>query len=154
MQRFFKATWAQSKHIYCRLISYDKIYVLRVKKCPYYRPQRSWAKVIFSQVCVKNSVHGGGGEEGVCLSACWDTPPPMSRSPWEQTPPPSGSRHTPRTRHTPLDQAHPWTRHTPPDQAHPPPRGSRLQHTVNEQPVRILLECILVVYSLQKMKTN
>ena len=25
-----------------------------------YRPQRSWAKVIFSEVCVKNSVHGGG----------------------------------------------------------------------------------------------
>ena len=23
----------------------------------YYRPQRSWAKVIFSQACVKNSVH-------------------------------------------------------------------------------------------------
>ena len=23
-------------------------------------------------MCVKNSVHGGGG---VCLSACWDTPP-------------------------------------------------------------------------------
>ena len=27
----------------------------------YYRPQRSWAKVIFSQACVKNFVHGGGG---------------------------------------------------------------------------------------------
>ena len=25
-----------------------------------YRPQRSWAKVIFSEACVKNSVHGGG----------------------------------------------------------------------------------------------
>ena len=25
----------------------------------YYRPQRSWAKVIFSEACVKNSVHGG-----------------------------------------------------------------------------------------------
>ena len=33
--------------------------------------------------------------------------------------------------------------HTPPDQADPPP-GSRLQHTVYERPVRILLECILV----------
>ena len=31
-----------------------------------YRPQRSWAKVIFSQVCVKNSVHRGGG----CLPQC------------------------------------------------------------------------------------
>ena len=27
----------------------------------FYRPQRSWGKVIFSEVCVKNSVHGGGG---------------------------------------------------------------------------------------------
>ena len=26
----------------------------------------------------------------------------------------------------------------------PPPPGSRLRHTVNERPVRILLECILV----------
>ena len=38
----------------------------------FYRPQRSWAKVIFSQACVKNSVH----RRGVCLSACWDTTPP------------------------------------------------------------------------------
>ena len=29
-----------------------------------------WCKVIFSEACVKNSVHGGG-----CLSACWDTSP-------------------------------------------------------------------------------
>ena len=27
----------------------------------YYRPQRSWSKVIFSEVCVKNSVHRGEG---------------------------------------------------------------------------------------------
>ena len=27
----------------------------------YYRPQRSWGKVKFSEACVKNSVHGGGG---------------------------------------------------------------------------------------------
>ena len=25
----------------------------------FYRPQRSWGKVIFSEACVKNSVHGG-----------------------------------------------------------------------------------------------
>ena len=54
---------------------------------------------------------------GVCLSACWDT------TPREQTPPPS--------------------RHTPP-RSRPPLPGSRLQHTVYERPVRILLECILV----------
>ena len=27
---------------------------------PYYRPQRSWGKVIVSEACVKNSVHRGG----------------------------------------------------------------------------------------------
>ena len=27
----------------------------------YYRPQRSWGKVIFPEACVKNSVHRGGG---------------------------------------------------------------------------------------------
>ena len=32
----------------------------------------------------------------------------------------------------------------PPRSRHPPP-GSRLQHTVYERPVRILLECILVI---------
>ena len=35
-----------------------------------YRPQRSWGKVIFSEACVKNSVHrkGGGvrGRKGMC----------------------------------------------------------------------------------------
>ena len=41
---------------------------------------RSCGKVIFSEACVKNSVHREGGG-GVCLSACWDTPP------WTDTPP-------------------------------------------------------------------
>ena len=27
----------------------------------FYHPQRSWGKLIFSEACVKNSVHGGGG---------------------------------------------------------------------------------------------
>ena len=40
------------------------------------RPQRSWAKVIFSQACIKNSVHRGGG----CLPQCMlGYPPPRSR---------------------------------------------------------------------------
>ena len=118
------------------------------------------AKVIFLHVSVINSVRG----EGVCLSACWDTPPGTRQTPpgpdplqTRQTTPP-GTRLT-----TPLDQADhplprdqadaPMTRQTTPprdqadppsDQADPPP-GSRLQHTVNERPVRILLECILVM---------
>ena len=108
----------------------------------FYRPQRSWAKVIFSQACVKNSVHGGGGG---CLPQCMlgYTPPrpgrhppkpgrhpPKSRPPWtRQTPPqtrqtpPRPGRHPPRPgRHppeqTPLDQVD-----TPPDQADPPGPG-------------------------------
>ena len=35
----------------------------------YYRPQRSWGKVIFSQASM--ILFTGG----VCLSACWDTTP-------------------------------------------------------------------------------
>ena len=89
----------------------------------YYRPQRSWAKVIFSQACEKNSVQGGGV---VCLSACWQTAPRSRHPPGADTPP--------RSRHPPGAD--------PPRSRHPP--GSRLQHTVNERPVRILLECILV----------
>ena len=44
----------------------------------HYRPQRSWGEVIFSEACVKNSVHGG---------ACWDTYPPQKQTPpRKQTP--------------------------------------------------------------------
>ena len=57
----------------------------------YYHPQRSCGKVIFSQVCVKNSVRGG-----VCLSVCWDTPP-------GQTPP-----YADTPMQTPPEQTHPW----------------------------------------------
>ena len=73
----------------------------------YYRLQRSWAKVIFSQVCVKNSVHG---EEGVCLSACWDTPP--DQTPLDQAPPRPGTSPRPGTPRpgTPQDR-------TPPQEA-------------------------------------
>ena len=55
--------------------------------------------------------------------------------PARQTPPDQPGRHIPPG---PARQTPP-----PPDQADPLP-GSRLQHTVNERPVRILLECILV----------
>ena len=121
---------------------------------------------VFTGVC--HSVHRG---EGVCLSACWDTTTPRSRHPpWDQTPP--GSR-PPKQTQPPLDQTPPhlgaelplgadvplqeqtppradtppWEQTTP--QGRPPgnqtPPGSRRQHTVNERPVRILLECILVL---------
>ena len=70
--------------------------------CYVYRPQRSWAKVMFLQASVILSTGGG-----VCLSACWDTtppppgtrpdpprpgPPPPSRPPQEQTPTPTPPR--------------------------------------------------------------
>ena len=58
-----------------------------------------------------------------------------------EPPPPPDQGEPPR------DQAHtpPPGPGTPPDQGEPPP-GRTLQHTVNERPVRILLECILVKY--------
>ena len=91
--------------------------------------------------------------------------PPGADTPWEQTPPradtplgadtprvdtppewtcpvsrpPSLVQTTPRGIHTP-----PWNRHSHPPQQTTPPKRSRLQHTVNEQSVCILLECILV----------
>ena len=56
-----------------------------------------------------------------------------------------GGGVSPRSRHPPgadtPEQTHP-PEQTPPWSRHPP--GSRLQHTVYERPVRILLECILV----------
>ena len=57
---------------------------------------------------------------------------------------PTGSRHTPPRADTPPEQTPPWEQtHTPGSR---PPRRSRLQHTVYEQPVHILLECILVFF--------
>ena len=99
---------------------------------------------------------------GVCLSACWDTPrsryPPEQTPPQEQRPPRADTPHPPGV-DTPQEQTTreqtPTTREQippradPPGSRHPPwkqtpPPGSRLQHTVYERPVRILLECILV----------
>ena len=102
---------------------------------------------IFTSMCQEFCPQGGG--EGVCLSACWDTPPRPGTPP-PQTRPPRDQAHPPRTRHTPPGPGTPPGRPgTPPGDQAPPwetrhPPGSRLQHTVNERPVRILLECILV----------
>ena len=103
----------------------------------FYQPQRSWAKVMFLQASVILSTGG------VYLSACWDTtstpPPPRAATPLEQTPP----RSTPPRTRSPLEQT--------PSRADTPP-GSRLRDTVNERPVRILLECILVKIHAKKIK--
>ena len=140
-----------------------------VKILYYYRPQRSWAKVIFSQasVCpqgggVSASVHAGiyppgadppdqtpwsrhppGADPPEQTPPRADPPgadPPRSRPLWEQTPTPLGADTIPLGADTPPG-ADPWEQ-TPPRSR--PPLGSRLQHTVNEWPVCILLECILV----------
>ena len=81
---------------------------------------------IFTGVCLST---GGKG----CLPQCMlgytpqsrHPPPPPEQTPLEQTP----QEQTPQSRH-------------PPDQT--PPGSSRLQHTVKEQLVCIILECILV----------
>ena len=88
--------------------------------CYFYRPQRSCGKVIFSEACVKNFVH----RRGVCLGACWDTPPPPhpgQTPPWADTP----QADTPRA-DTPRQT--------------PSPSRRLLQRTL-----RILLECILFI---------
>ena len=97
-----------------------------------YRPQRSWAKVIFSQACVKNSVHGGGGRVSASVHAGIHTPPRTRHTPPGADPPDQadtpGARHTPLGADTPPDQAHPPGPGThPPDQAHT--AGSRPPQT-------------------------
>ena len=49
----------------------------------------------------------------------------------------------------PLDQADP-----PPGPRRPPAGKNTLQHTVNERPVRILLECILVTYAILNLSLH
>ena len=101
---------------------------------------------VFTGVC--DSVH-----RGVCLSTCWDTTLPPEQTPLEQTPPRADTHH-PKQTHHPLEQTPPWSRHTPPGADTLPPAGSRLWHTVNEWPVRILLECILVMNQIACVNPN
>ena len=70
-----------------------------------------WGKVIFSEACVKNSVHRGM----VCLSAWWDTPPGTRPG----TPQPRQAPPTPRDQAPPQDQVPPGPG-TPRDQAPSP----------------------------------
>ena len=101
--------------------------------CPsksYYRPQRSWGKVIFSQASV--ILFTGGKYLGryppdqVHPTGTRYTPPPQTR----YTPLGSGTSPGPGTppwtRYTPQDQVPPWTRYTPSGTRYPfdqvPPR--------------------------------
>ena len=127
----------------------------------FYRPQRSCGQGnVFTGVClstggVSASVHAGmpyppDGE-----------PPPLDGEP----PPPPGMENPPPDGEPPLDgeppppgMENPAPDGEPPppwDGDQPPPPGmenpplvSRLQQTVYERPVRILLECILVYMCL------
>ena len=89
------------------------------------------ARVIFLHLSVIHSVHRGG--RGCASVHAW-IPPPRTR--------PSRSGTTPLRTTPPQSRQTPPRDHTPPWDQTPP--GSRLQHTVYERPVRILLECILV----------
>ena len=128
MEMFCPDTPSFCDHIWSRVELFSDLY----------RPQRSWAKVIFSQACVCPQ----GGLPQCMLGYTPRSRHPLgSRHPPEQTP--LGSRHPPDQ--TPREQTPPRSR--PPPGADTPPI-SRLQHTVNEQPVRILLECILVKHKM------
>ena len=140
-------------------------------KLNYCRPQRSWGKVMFLQVCV---ILFTGGEYLTPPRGQVHTPQDqVSHLPPDQVHPPPRARYPTETMYTPLDQVQcpgpgtpPWTRYIPrtryppgpgtppgtwhpprpgtsPDQVHPPPRGM-LRDTVNTRAVRILLECNLV----------
>ena len=127
----------------------------------YYRPQRSCGQgYVFTRVC--DSVHRGGSPGTPPQARQGDPPgretPPAGRTPpldqadppgWEN--PPGPGRHPPGPGRPPRLREPPQTRQTPPGPGrHPPPGpgrhppGSRLQNTVYERPVRILLKCILV----------
>ena len=110
---------------------------------PCYRPQRSWGKVMFLQVCV---ILFTGGEYLTRYPPGPGTPPkdqvhPLTRyipqtryTPWtrytplprpgtpprDQVNPPWDQVHPPRDQVHPLDQVHPPTRYTPRDQEDSP----------------------------------
>ena len=88
----------------------------------FYRPQRSWGKAIFSEACVKNSVHRPRGGIPACLAG---NPPPEADTPPGAAPFPQEQTAAPRNRH-------------------PPPCAVHAEDTVNKRVVRILLECNLV----------
>ena len=112
-----------------------------------YRPQRSCGQgYVFTRVC--DSVHRGSLRR---------TPPGPGRPPWgpgrhppqtRENPPGPGRRPPPPLPRPGRPDPHPGPGRHPPGTKENPPPGRRLQHTVNERPVRILLECILVFLSI------
>ena len=109
----------------------------------YYRPQTKFAKVMFSQLSINHSVHGGRGYLG--RYPPWaGTPPGRYTTPWAGTPPtgtPPPGQVNPQAG-TPLGMYTPGQVHPPPGRYTPP--GNACRDTVNKRAVRIPLECILV----------
>ena len=108
----------------------------------FYRPQRSWGKVIFLQASVILSTGGGSASVHAGIPPPVSGHPPRSRHPPEPDNPPGADRHphradTPEVG-TPLEQTPPRSRQTP--------LQSMLGDTVNARAVRILLECKLFIY--------
>ena len=103
----------------------------------YYRPQRSCGQgYVFTRVC--DSVNRGEGVSAEPPPRTKENPPGPRR-----TPPPGTKENPPGTKENPPRPGRP----PPGTRADPPPPGRTLQHTVNERPVRILLECILILWS-------
>ena len=99
--------------------------------CPFrfYRPQRSWAKVIHFYTCLSFCSRGG-------LPQCILTPPPPKK---QYTYPHPSRRQTPPRGRPPKSQ-------TPKDQFSSNPKKQAPAYVyIYERPVRILLEYILVV---------
>ena len=99
-----------------------------------YRPQRSWAKVMFLQVSVILSTGGGSASVHAGIPPPWEQTPPRSRPPRDQAPPttePPGADtrpgpgtprdQTPQSRHPPrADTPPPWEQKPSPRSRHPP----------------------------------
>ena len=83
----------------------------------FYRPQRSWAKVIFSQasVCPQGGGVSASVHAGIYPPRNRQTPPGPGRPPQPGTPPRADTPHHPPT---------PRTGRPPPDQAPPPGPGT------------------------------
>ena len=94
----------------------------------FYRPQRSCGKVIFSQACVKNSVHSGGGGS---TSVHAGIHPRGQTPPWADTP----------QADTPLDR-HPPGRH-PPGQTTPQQTAT----VVDGTQLTGMHNCLLIIFS-------
>ena len=97
----------------------------------FYRPQRSWAKVIFSEACVKNSVHRGRVYLVPGVHLVPRGPGPGAWVGKGGTPPPKFKKKIFFWFLLSLGIL---------------PLGSRVKHIVNERPVGIVLECILVFF--------